>query len=425
MGWWWHGNGVAQCMGCWGWGPGGVWGGDRVCRTMGRGHKGLWGRGMWESGDGARGTLGTGHKRPRGQGAWDHGAQNNRGHTGPWGQSEGRGARGALRPAGTVPGARGTGGYGNRAHGTMGTGHRGHTAGTLQVEATGSGGRGARPAFRHRHRAASGLIPGAGPVPTPYKCHQRRVTTQRTPLPGRFSEDDTFAGSAMSHASPAAPRSGAGSPRRSRDHAQCREPPRGVTLLGTSGDSGPVEAVIDPDMENLFNEFLGKVRPKEEEGTVTISSTVVPAGAQPYHYALRDTEHKALCLQGGRLVALSLQGANDAQEEAISVVPNRHLERRRCPLIVGIRGGSQALSCGTGPEPQLKLEDMGVLELFRGEDHAVPYTFYKTFGGSTHTFEAAAFPGHFLSTTPRPGEELGLAPPDAPDAITSFYLRRK
>lgn len=66
-----------------------------------------------------------------------------------------------------------------------------------------------------------------------------------------------------------------------------------------------------------------------------------------------------------------------------------------------------------------------MLELFRGEDHAVPYTFYKTFGGSTHTFEAAAFPGHFLSTTPRPGEELGLAPPDAPDAITSFYLRRK
>lgn len=42
--------------------------------------------------------------------------------------------------------------------------------------------------------------------------------------------------------------------------------------------------------------------------------------------------------------------------EPISVVPNPSLERWRCPLIVGIRGGSQALSCGTGPEPQLKLE---------------------------------------------------------------------
>lgn len=105
--------------------------------------------------------------------------------------------------------------------------------------------------------------------------------------------------------------------------------------------------------------------------------------AQPYHYVVRDTEQRGLCLHDGQLVATSLQGANAAQEggcpgwggggnpthgcchppdpphllvEPISVVPNRHLERQRCPLILGIRGGSQALSCGTGPEPQLKLE---------------------------------------------------------------------
>ncbi|NWI35095.1 I36RA protein, partial [Sula dactylatra] len=108
--------------------------------------------------------------------------------------------------------------------------------------------------------------------------------------------------------------------------------------------------------------------------------------------------------------------------EPISVVPNRHLERRRCPLFVGIRGGTQALSCGTGPKPQLKLEEVGLLDLFSREDTATPYTFYKTFGGSTHTFEAAAFPGCFLSTAPGPGEELALA---APPAITTFYLIRK
>ncbi|XP_066839569.1 interleukin-1 receptor antagonist protein-like [Anser cygnoides] len=301
----------------------------------------------------------------------------------------------------------------------MGTGRGGHTVGTVQVEDTGSGGHGALPAFRHR--AASGLVPGAGPVPTPYKCHHRWVTMQRTPLPSRFSEADTFAGSAMSHASTAAPRGGAGSPRRCQDHAQRHERPLGVTVGGTSGDSGPVTSVIDPDMEALFDEFLGKVRFEEE----TMTTSVASGTAQPYHYAVRDAEHKALCLQGGRLVATSLQGANAAQEEAISVVPNRHLERRRCPLIVGIRGGSQALSCGTGPEPQLRLEEVGVLDLFHAEDHAMPYTFYKTFGGSTHTFEAAAFPGHFLSTTPRHGEALGLAPPAAQDSITSFYLRRK
>ncbi|NXK48765.1 I36RA protein, partial [Chauna torquata] len=101
--------------------------------------------------------------------------------------------------------------------------------------------------------------------------------------------------------------------------------------------------------------------------------------------------------------------------------PNRHLERRRCPLIVGIRGGTQALSCGTGPKPQLQVEEVGVLDLFSAEDKAMPYTFYKTFGGSTHTFEAAAFPGHFLSTAARPGEALAVAPRATQGAITSFY----
>ncbi|NXI91091.1 I36RA protein, partial [Psophia crepitans] len=142
--------------------------------------------------------------------------------------------------------------------------------------------------------------------------------------------------------------------------------------------------------------------------------------AKPYHYMVRDTQQKGLYLHNERLVATSLQGA--AQEELISVVPNKHLERRRCPLIVGIRGGSQALSCGTGAEPQLKLENVELLDLFSSGDKATPYTFYKTFTGSTHTFEAAAFPGRFLSTAPEPGQPLALA---APPAIVNFYLRRK
>ncbi|NWI69130.1 I36RA protein, partial [Todus mexicanus] len=143
---------------------------------------------------------------------------------------------------------------------------------------------------------------------------------------------------------------------------------------------------------------------------------------QPYHYLVRDTEQKGLCLHDGHLVATSLQGANAAQEEPISVVPNLHLERKRCPLIVGIRGGSQALSCGTGAEPQLKLEEVKLLDLFLWGPEATPYTFYKTFGGSTHTFESAAFPGRFLSTAPGHGEPLDVA---SPPAVTSFYLLRK
>ncbi|NWR57897.1 I36RA protein, partial [Bucorvus abyssinicus] len=182
------------------------------------------------------------------------------------------------------------------------------------------------------------------------------------------------------------------------------------------GMGDAAESVVDPDMVALFEEFLGK-----GSAWRPLSAPVHPL-AQPYHYLVRDTEQKGLCLHDGRLVATSLQGANAAQEEPISVVPNRHLERQRCPLIVGIRGGTQALSCGTGPEPQLKLEEVGLLELFSRGEEATPYTFYKTFSGSTHTFEAAAFPGRFLSTAPGHGEPLALAPPPA---VTAFYLLRK
>ncbi|NXS12300.1 I36RA protein, partial [Neodrepanis coruscans] len=184
-----------------------------------------------------------------------------------------------------------------------------------------------------------------------------------------------------------------------------------------AGPGNDTDSVMDPDMVALFQDFLGK----EEETVIMAGSRPQP---KPYHYMVRDTEQRGLCLRDGHLVATSLQGANAALEEPISVVPNRHLERRRCPLIVGIRGGSRALSCGTGPEPQLSLEDVELLDLFsrKNKDEATPYTFYKSFGGSTHTFEAAAFPGFFLSTAPAQGEQLGLAPSHG---ATAFYLHRK
>ncbi|NWH79621.1 I36RA protein, partial [Piaya cayana] len=186
-------------------------------------------------------------------------------------------------------------------------------------------------------------------------------------------------------------------------------------LGAMEGTGDAVEPVVDPDMVALFQEFLG-----EEEAHIFHGETK-PKG-RPYHYLVRDTEQRGLCLHEGLLVATSLQGANNAQEEPISVVPNPALERRRCPLIVGIRGGSHALSCGIGPEPQLKIEEVGLLDLFSKGPEATPYTFYKTYGGSTHTFESAAFPGRFLSTARGPGEALTLA---SPPGVTAFYLRRK
>ncbi|CAN8205608.1 unnamed protein product [Coccothraustes coccothraustes] len=199
-----------------------------------------------------------------------------------------------------------------------------------------------------------------------------------------------------------------------------RGTPRGHYLGVTEWSRDMAEGVIDPDMAALFEEFLGG---DEVFSSASLAPHPPPQLPQPHHFWLRDTQQQVLCLHDGRLVAISLQGANAAQEEPISIVPNRHLELWRTPLILGIRGGTRALSCGTGPEPRLSLEDVGLLELFSGDkDKAMPFTFYKTFGGSTSTFEAAAFPGFFLSTAKGPGEALALAPPPG---ATAFFLYRK
>lgn len=42
--------------------------------------------------------------------------------------------------------------------------------------------------------------------------------------------------------------------------------------------------------------------------------------------------------------------------EEISVVPNRTLDATLSPVILGVQGGSQCLTCGTEKEPILKLE---------------------------------------------------------------------
>ncbi|XP_029890497.1 uncharacterized protein LOC115349859 [Aquila chrysaetos chrysaetos] len=159
------------------------------------------------------------------------------------------------------------------------------------------------------------------------------------------------AGLAMSHVSRPA-FSGAKGPEGHPQQSQPLGHPLGVAAGLSMGTGDAAESVIDPDMVALFEDFLGKDVSEE----VTMSSAGAHPLAKPYHYVVRDTEQNGLCLHNGRLVATRLQGANAAQEEPISVVPNQYLERRRCPLIVGIRGGTQALSCGTGPEPQLKLE---------------------------------------------------------------------
>ncbi|XP_034615291.1 interleukin-36 receptor antagonist protein-like [Trachemys scripta elegans] len=198
------------------------------------------------------------------------------------------------------------------------------------------------------------------------------------------------------------------------------------------------QSVVDPNMEELFSLFLdedsdpdvggGNVSVTLHDDNLEILTLPTPGlrpTKQPFHYQIRDTSHKAFYLRDNSLVAANLQGENASHEEKVSVVPNRRLERKRCPLILGIKGGSQGLSCGTAEQPRLQLEDMHLIELFYKDEEAKRFTFFKTYNGSTHRFEAAAYPGWFLCTSAQGNEPISFTSHPGEAAITDFYFQPK
>ncbi|XP_054853223.1 interleukin-1 family member 10-like [Eublepharis macularius] len=162
-------------------------------------------------------------------------------------------------------------------------------------------------------------------------------------------------------------------------------------------------------------------------GTLTTTRPeVLFAAIEPRSYSLRDIDHKSLYLQDNNLMVAFLQGDdNSAQEEALSVLPNRSLDRKRFPLILGVKGGSQGISCGNEDEPKLQLEDTDFIYLFTNGEEAKRFTFFKSYNGSTHTFESATHPGWYLSSSAETHKPLMLTSHLGGAVITDFYFDRK
>ncbi|XP_040352712.1 interleukin-36 receptor antagonist protein [Herpailurus yagouaroundi] len=145
-------------------------------------------------------------------------------------------------------------------------------------------------------------------------------------------------------------------------------------------------------------------------------------------FRMKDAELKVLYLHDNQLLAGRLHAGNIIQGEEISVVPNRSLDAKLSPVILGVQGGSQCLSCGTGQEPTLKLEPVNIMELYLGAKESKSFTFYRRDTGLTSSFESAAYPGWFLCTVPEADQPLRLAhlSEDASwdSPITDFYFQQ-
>ncbi|XP_053125481.1 interleukin-36 receptor antagonist protein-like isoform X2 [Hemicordylus capensis] len=199
--------------------------------------------------------------------------------------------------------------------------------------------------------------------------------------------------------------------------------PFGQASGGTLQSENARGNVTDPNMVALFARFFGKGSGGEISINSSEHSGLLPP---PVDYSLRDTDQKGLYLHEENLVVAPLQGTNSAHEETISVLPNQDLERKRIPLILGVRGGSQGLSCGKAAEPKLQLEDSSLSSLFGSGEEARRFTFYKSYNGITHTFESAAYPAWLLCSSVEAHQPLALTKaPGEGASITAFHFEPK
>ncbi|CAK7297948.1 Interleukin-36 receptor antagonist protein [Vulpes lagopus] len=148
-------------------------------------------------------------------------------------------------------------------------------------------------------------------------------------------------------------------------------------------------------------------------------------------FRMKDAALKVLYLHDNQLLAGGLHAGKVIKGtgcEEISVVPNRSLDAKLSPVILGVQGGSQCLSCGTGQEPTLKLEPVNIMELYLGAKESKSFTFYRRDTGLTSSFESAAYPGWFLCTVPEADQPLRLTQlsEDASwdNPITDFYFQQ-
>lgn len=71
------------------------------------------------------------------------------------------------------------------------------------------------------------------------------------------------------------------------------------------------------------------------------------------------------------------------------------------------------------------LQDTDIMGVFNSSAEAKRFTFFKSYNGSTHTFESATFPGWYLCSPVEAHKPLTLTSQPGEAAITDFYFHHK
>ncbi|XP_033028400.1 uncharacterized protein LOC117060294 [Lacerta agilis] len=176
----------------------------------------------------------------------------------------------------------------------------------------------------------------------------------------------------------------------------------------------PHKMTVDQKMKDLFHHF-----PKPDHSKPHIVTL-----DKPWLYRVWDINQKFLFLKNNMLVAAPKDG--NSPDYLVAITPNTANHENKFPIFLGTQDGAQTLSCGeSGGQPQLTLEGKAIMDLYNdGKEHK-NFTFFCIIGSSTETgsFESAAFPGWFLSTSPEPNQPIRLSRQGGTE-ITQFYFEK-
>ncbi|XP_038609673.1 interleukin-1 beta-like [Tachyglossus aculeatus] len=190
---------------------------------------------------------------------------------------------------------------------------------------------------------------------------------------------------------------------------------------------------MDRDLMDIFTTIF-----KEEPVSCTSwEQTLVTDSI--YHYlrcqevTIWDQEHKSFTLNTManpcELRALHLIGANATQEVKLNMNFYYKTEHPagptvKQPVTLGIKGGNPGslyLSCvKKGDKPTLQLEVVNQSDL-EGKNQE-RFIFNKSTEGTSTTFESAAYPNWYISTSREEDEPVFLGASKGEEAITNFYL---
>ncbi|CAH2274917.1 interleukin-1 beta [Pelobates cultripes] len=214
----------------------------------------------------------------------------------------------------------------------------------------------------------------------------------------------------------------------------------------------------DTDVQNLLNDIFVQ----EEEILTSTKAFVAPKykllGTK--ECTMRDRQNKCMTLhqnpEGAQLVAIYLNGVNIQREEKISMsfytARNLDISEKR-PVALGLGGKNLYLACSLeDSEPQLQLENIqiptheprvlthdrrvptherralkwveqSINNISGVKDEELPrFLFLKSENVSTSSFESAAYPGWYISTSQAENSLVGVKPQVDQKYIREFLV---